>query len=89
MCSPISLIDHIDALTPLPEQQGPTISSSHLLEDFNEVQIAFYLTYYSWSLFNNVSEVRVRSIGSRSGGPREALSERLLDGSPELPLNYA
>lgn len=53
----ISLIDHLDALTPLPEQQGPTVSTSHLLEDFNEVQIAFYLTYYSWSLYNNVSEV--------------------------------
>lgn len=53
----VSLIDHLDALTPLPEQQGPSTSSFNIIEEFSEVQLAFYLTYYSFSLYSNVHEV--------------------------------
>ncbi|XP_015785676.1 LOW QUALITY PROTEIN: rap guanine nucleotide exchange factor 4-like [Tetranychus urticae] len=53
----VSLIDHIDALTPLPEQEGPKIESfSSALEDISSQDIAYYLTYYSWLLFQNVHE---------------------------------
>ncbi|RWS06253.1 rap guanine nucleotide exchange factor 4-like protein, partial [Dinothrombium tinctorium] len=52
----ISLIDHIDALTPLPEQEGPKESNSQLLDDVTTQEIAVHLTQYAWSLFENVHE---------------------------------
>jgi hypothetical protein len=53
----VSLIDHLDALTPLSEQMGPTVSTSLQLEQFGSQELAYYLTFYSWSLFQNVHEV--------------------------------
>ncbi|XP_053204374.1 rap guanine nucleotide exchange factor 4-like isoform X2 [Panonychus citri] len=53
----VSLIDHIDALTPLPEQEGPKHDSFFsALDDVSSQDIACYLTYYSWILFQNVHE---------------------------------
>ena len=58
----VSLIDHLDALTPLSEQMGPTCSSFHILEQFGSQELAYYLTFYSWSLFQNVHEVSKLSL---------------------------
>ncbi|XP_074593766.1 exchange protein directly activated by cAMP [Brevipalpus obovatus] len=52
----VSLIDHIDALTSLPEQEGPKHSSLGEIEDISSRDIAYYLTFHSWILFQNVHE---------------------------------
>lgn len=49
--------DHLDALTPLPEQEGPKVGTYHQLDDFTAHDLAYHLTHYSWALFNNVHEV--------------------------------
>ena len=53
----VSLKDHLDALVPLPEQEGPRSSSFHVLDDFSSLDLAYHLTHYAWVLFNNVHEV--------------------------------
>lgn len=50
----ISHVDHLDALTILPEQEGPSTGSINTLESFNSQEIAFYLSSYSWKLFFNI-----------------------------------
>lgn len=53
----VSLKDHLDALVPLPEQEGPRSSNFQILDDFSSLDLAFHLTHYAWVLFNNVHEV--------------------------------
>lgn len=53
----ISLKDHLDALTPLPEQEGPRHSSFALIDDFSSLDLAYHLTHYAWTLFSNIYEV--------------------------------
>ena len=53
----ITINHHLDALTPLPEQDGPTIGTYTVLEDFSAHDLAHALTYHSWQLFINVHEV--------------------------------
>lgn len=50
----ISHVDHLDALTILSEQEGPSIGSINNLDSFNSQEIAYYLTTYSWKLFFNI-----------------------------------
>ncbi|UXI16920.1 Kinesin light chain protein [Sarcoptes scabiei] len=50
----ISHKDHLDALTTLPEQEGPTIGSMFKLESFSSQEIAYFLTNSTWDLFTNV-----------------------------------
>lgn len=58
----VSPIDHLDALTPLPEQEGPKEGIWHYLDDINSQDIAYYLTNYSWSFFQNVHEVNKHTL---------------------------
>lgn len=53
----ISLKDHMDALTPLPEQEGPRHSSFGVIDDFSSLDLAYHLTHYAWVLFSNIHEV--------------------------------
>ena len=50
----ISHVDHLDALTTLPEQEGPSTGSVHNLDNFNSQEIAYYLTTHSWKLYFNI-----------------------------------
>ncbi|XP_041365780.1 rap guanine nucleotide exchange factor 4-like isoform X3 [Gigantopelta aegis] len=48
--------EHIDALTPLPEQDGPPSGTSTLLEMMSTKELAYYLMQYDWELFVCVHE---------------------------------
>jgi Rap guanine nucleotide exchange factor 4 len=49
--------EHLDALTPLPEQEGPVKGTWQLLEMFGSKELAYILTLYDWELFNAVHPV--------------------------------
>lgn len=49
--------DHLDALTPLPEQEGPLKGNWQILEMFGSKEIAYTITLYDWELFNAVHPV--------------------------------
>ena len=55
----VSLRDHLDALTPLPEQEGPRHSSFAAIDEFSSLDLAYHLTHYAWVLFSNIHEVSV------------------------------
>ena len=38
--------DHLDALTPLPEQEGPSKGNWQILEMFGSKEIAYTITLY-------------------------------------------
>ena len=46
--------EHLDALTPLPEQDGPTSGTWQILEMFGSKEIAYVLTLYDWEYFNTI-----------------------------------
>ena len=50
----ISPVEHLEAVTPLPEQEGPTEGTWSTLEMFESKEIAYVLTLYDWALFNTV-----------------------------------
>lgn len=50
----ISHVDHLDALTTLPEQDGPSLGSIQNLDSFSSQDIAYFLSNRSWKLFNNI-----------------------------------
>lgn len=50
----ISHSDHLDALTTLMEQEGPSLGSIHNLDSFSSHEIAYFLSHRSWKLFNNI-----------------------------------
>lgn len=54
----ISLKDHLDALTPLPEQEGPKTGTFAQLDQFSPLDLAYHLTHCAWELFNHIHEVR-------------------------------
>lgn len=58
----ISLKDHLDALTPLPEQEGPKTGTFAQLDQFSPLDLAYHLTHCAWELFNHIHEVRKESI---------------------------
>ena len=52
----ISLRDHLDALTCLPEQERPTEGREMDVEMFSTRELAYQLTILDWSLFRSVHE---------------------------------
>lgn len=49
--------EHLDALTPLPEQEGPSKGTWQILEMFGSKELAYIITLYDWELFNAVHPV--------------------------------
>lgn len=52
----VSHVDHMDALTTLPEQEGPLQGTGSQLDEFSSHELAYYLTTHGWSLFTNIHE---------------------------------
>jgi Rap guanine nucleotide exchange factor 4 len=52
----IAHADHLDALTTLTEQDGPTKGSSQQLEEFSSQDFAYHLTLHGWQLFHNLHD---------------------------------
>ncbi|XP_046573528.1 LOW QUALITY PROTEIN: rap guanine nucleotide exchange factor 4-like [Haliotis rubra] len=48
--------EHLDALTPLPEQEGPNTGTAALLEMMSTKEVAYQVTQYDWELFMCVHE---------------------------------
>ncbi|XP_017467796.1 PREDICTED: rap guanine nucleotide exchange factor 4 isoform X2 [Rhagoletis zephyria] len=52
----VSVKDHLDALTPLPEQEAPTEGMDVDLEILSTKEIAYQITLFDWDLFWAVHE---------------------------------
>ncbi|XP_064455972.1 rap guanine nucleotide exchange factor 4-like isoform X2 [Ornithodoros turicata] len=52
----ISPADHLDALTPLAEQEGPVEGTGALLETLSSHDIAYHMSLYDWYLFSCIHE---------------------------------
>ncbi|XP_005190483.1 rap guanine nucleotide exchange factor 4 isoform X1 [Musca domestica] len=52
----VSVKDHIDGLTPLPEQEGPTEGIDMDLEMLSTKELAYHITIFDWDLFWAVHE---------------------------------
>uniref|UniRef100_A0A1B0FQL1 Rap guanine nucleotide exchange factor 4 n=1 Tax=Glossina morsitans morsitans TaxID=37546 RepID=A0A1B0FQL1_GLOMM len=52
----VSTKDHLDALTPLPEQEGATEAPEVDVEIFSTKELAYYITIFDWDLFWAVHE---------------------------------
>ncbi|KAG0430805.1 hypothetical protein HPB47_022370, partial [Ixodes persulcatus] len=52
----ISPVDHLDALTPLSEQEGPLEGTGALLETLSSHDIAYHMSLYDWYLFSCIHE---------------------------------
>ncbi|ESO82181.1 hypothetical protein LOTGIDRAFT_135052, partial [Lottia gigantea] len=48
--------EHIDALTPLQEQDGPSESTANSIELMSTKELAYQITLYDWELFNALHE---------------------------------
>ncbi|XP_025095168.1 rap guanine nucleotide exchange factor 4-like isoform X2 [Pomacea canaliculata] len=48
--------EHLDALTPLPEQEGPSTGTSNTLEMMSTKELAYHMTCYDWELFSCIHE---------------------------------
>ncbi|WAQ93674.1 RPGF4-like protein [Mya arenaria] len=48
--------EHLDALTPLPEQEGPSESSFSQIESFSSREMAYHMTLHDWELFTCLQE---------------------------------
>lgn len=48
--------EHLDALTPLPEQEGPPQGSVNTIELVSSREMAYYMTVHDWDLFSCVQE---------------------------------
>ncbi|CAL1533829.1 unnamed protein product, partial [Lymnaea stagnalis] len=48
--------EHLDALTPVPEQEGPNSSTMHVIEVMSTKELATQITHYDWELFMAVHE---------------------------------
>lgn len=48
----ITPIEQLDAITPLPEQEGPEQGTLQLLEMFELKELAYVITLHDWGLFN-------------------------------------
>uniref|UniRef100_A0A3P8V821 Rap guanine nucleotide exchange factor 4 n=1 Tax=Cynoglossus semilaevis TaxID=244447 RepID=A0A3P8V821_CYNSE len=51
--------DQLDSLTPLPEQEGPTVGSLSTFELMSSKDVAYHMTCYDWELFNSVHELEL------------------------------
>ncbi|KAJ7389806.1 Rap guanine nucleotide exchange factor 4 [Desmophyllum pertusum] len=47
--------EHLDSLTPTPEQEGPTSSNITFLESVGSKELAYYISQYDYELFNAVN----------------------------------
>ncbi|KAK4289884.1 hypothetical protein Pmani_037176, partial [Petrolisthes manimaculis] len=52
----ISNKDHLDALMPLPEQEGPTEGTINQLEMYSTRELAYHITMRDWDLFGAIHE---------------------------------
>ncbi|XP_037907133.1 rap guanine nucleotide exchange factor 4 isoform X2 [Hermetia illucens] len=52
----VSTKDHLDALTPLPEQEGPTEGLDIDIEVLSTKELAYHITLFDWDLFWAVHE---------------------------------
>ncbi|XP_065559273.1 rap guanine nucleotide exchange factor 4-like isoform X3 [Artemia franciscana] len=52
----ISPREHIDAMTPLPDQEGPSDGTGSELEMFSTRELAYFITLADWEHFNAVHE---------------------------------
>ncbi|XP_038078021.1 rap guanine nucleotide exchange factor 4-like isoform X2 [Patiria miniata] len=52
----VSPREHLDALTPIPEQEGPSDSTFAMFELMGSKEVAYQMTLYDWELFNCVHE---------------------------------
>ncbi|XP_070564765.1 rap guanine nucleotide exchange factor 4-like isoform X3 [Ptychodera flava] len=48
--------EHLDALTPLPEQEGPSMGTSMVFELMSTKEVAYQMTHYDWELLYCVHE---------------------------------
>ncbi|XP_036422340.1 rap guanine nucleotide exchange factor 4 isoform X2 [Colossoma macropomum] len=48
--------EQLDSLTPLPEQEGPSVGSMSSFELMSSKDLAYQMTLYDWELFNCVHE---------------------------------
>ncbi|KAJ8282432.1 hypothetical protein COCON_G00049510 [Conger conger] len=48
--------DQMDSLTPLPEQEGPSLGTMGTFELMSSKDLAYQMTVYDWELFNCVHE---------------------------------
>ncbi|KAI4544095.1 hypothetical protein MG293_004361 [Ovis ammon polii] len=48
--------EQFDSLTPLPEQEGPTVGTMGTFELMSSKDLAYQMTIYDWELFNCVHE---------------------------------
>lgn len=53
----LSPSEHLDALTPVPEQEGPSAGTWQLIEMFGSAELAYVITLHDWELFNTVHPV--------------------------------
>ena len=51
--------EHLDALTPLPEQEGPTSGTMASLEVMDAKDLATAMTQHDWELFSSISEQEI------------------------------
>ncbi|XP_068744447.1 rap guanine nucleotide exchange factor 4-like isoform X2 [Montipora capricornis] len=51
----IVLREHLDSLTPIPEQEGPACSSLAFLETVGSKELAYFISQYDYELFNAVN----------------------------------
>ncbi|XP_061736009.1 rap guanine nucleotide exchange factor 4 [Nerophis ophidion] len=51
--------DHLESLTPVPEQEGPSAGSLSSFEWMSSKAVAYHLTFYDWELFNCVHELEL------------------------------
>ncbi|XP_066979816.1 rap guanine nucleotide exchange factor 4 isoform X3 [Macrobrachium rosenbergii] len=52
----VSHKDHLDALTPLPEQEGPAEGTLNQLEMYSTKELAYHITTHDWDLFSVIHE---------------------------------
>ncbi|KZS09472.1 Exchange protein directly activated by cAMP [Daphnia magna] len=52
----VSPKDHLDAMTVLPDQEGPSDGTCNELEMFSTRELAYYITLIDWDLFCSVHE---------------------------------
>ncbi|XP_008566393.1 PREDICTED: rap guanine nucleotide exchange factor 4 [Galeopterus variegatus] len=51
--------EQFDSLTPLPEQEGPTVGTVGTFELMSSKDLAYQMTIYDWELFNCVHELEL------------------------------
>uniref|UniRef100_A0A8C7NWQ0 Rap guanine nucleotide exchange factor 4 n=1 Tax=Oncorhynchus mykiss TaxID=8022 RepID=A0A8C7NWQ0_ONCMY len=58
--------DQLNALTPLPDQEGPSAGSMSSFELMSSKDLAYQMTLYDWELFSCVHELLYHTFGRQS-----------------------